>query len=315
MTPKRIQPSDIKDILTGILFSMLIIAIMHIMPLFGIFAWVILPLPVLFYRLKTGRNGSGIIVLISLAALIVLTQNIVFNVLYFGALLATGFLLGEFIEKYLPVERIVLFTGLTIAGTFLILLVIYSFSQGQGVHHIILAYIAQYQALLEQLFSESSQLYPQMDMNPADFKKVGSLFAIVFPGILINSYLTMVWINILLIKRLLKKKGIVVQSIENLNRWKAPFQLIFGVIVMSILTFLLSGALKYIAINCLIILLFIYFFQGIAVVSFFFQKKSAPFAIRLFVYILIAIQPFFLTLVIGFGLFDNWANFRKLDTA
>ncbi len=315
MTRTLLQPAVIKDILTGSLFSMMVIAIMHIMPLLGIFAWVVLPLPVLFYRLKTGRNGSCIIILISLGVLFVFTQNIVFNVLYFGSLLATGFFLGEFIEKHLPVERIILYTGLIIAGTFIGLLVMYSFSQGQGIHHIILAYFTQYQTVLEKLFSESSQLYPQVDMNPDDFKRVGSLFAIVFPGILINSYLTMVWINILLIKRLLKNKGIVVHSIENLNHWKAPFQLIFGVITMSILTFLLSGVLQYIAINCLIILLFIYFFQGIAVVSFFFQKKSAPVALRFFVYILIAIQPFFLTLVIGFGLFDNWANFRKLDTA
>ncbi|MCP4670460.1 MAG: DUF2232 domain-containing protein, partial [Desulfobacula sp.] len=58
-----------------------------------------------------------------------------------------------------------------------------------------------------------------------------------------------------------------------------------------------------------------YFFQGIAIVSFLFTKKRAPFALRFFLYILIAIQPFFMFLVIGMGLFDTWFNFRKLDTA
>jgi uncharacterized protein YybS (DUF2232 family) len=60
--------------------------------------------------------------------------------------------------------------------------------------------------------------------------------------------------------------------------------------------------------------MFVYFFQGIAIVSFLFQKKSAPFALRSFFYILIAIQPLFMLLVIGVGLFDTWFNFRKLDT-
>ena len=152
-----------------------------------------------------------------------------------------------------------------------------------------------------------------MDMKPEDIKKVSSLFAMILPGILTSSYLTMIWINILMIKRLLKKQGITVQSIENLSHWRAPFVLVFGVIVFSILLFLASGPLKIIAINCLTILMFIYFFQGIAVISYFFQKKKAPIALRIFTYVLIAIQPLFLAIVIGFGLFDTWANFRKID--
>jgi uncharacterized protein YybS (DUF2232 family) len=111
------------------------------------------------------------------------------------------------------------------------------------------------------------------------------------------------------------KKGIFIKSIENLNQWKAPDYLIFGVIAASIVIFLPLGVLKLLAVNCLIILMFVYFFQGIAVVSFFFHKKSAPFALRFFFYALIAVQPLFLLLVIGFGLFDTWINFRKLDTA
>ena len=313
MTYTLSQPSVIKDLITGTLFCLLIIAIMHWMPILGIFAWVLLPLPVLFYRLKTGRNGSGIIMMICLLALIVLTRNIAFNVIYFGTLLVTGFFLGEFIEKHLPVEKIVLYASLATAGSLLAALFIYSLSQGKGIHELITGYITQSRALSEQLFKESSQLYPQMNIKPEDAKELGQLLAGIFPGILINSYLTMVWINILLIKRLLKTKNIVVQSIENLTRWKAPFMLIFGVIACSIILFLVPGPLKFVAINCLTILMFIYFFQGIAVVSYFFKKKKAPFALKFFIYILIAIQPLFLTLVIGFGLFDTWANFRKID--
>jgi len=58
----------------------------------------------------------------------------------------------------------------------------------------------------------------------------------------------------------------------------------------------------------------VYFFQGIAVVSFFFQTKRSPTALRMFCYSLIAVQLYFLILVIGLGFFDNWINFRKLGT-
>jgi uncharacterized protein YybS (DUF2232 family) len=125
----------------------------------------------------------------------------------------------------------------------------------------------------------------------------------------------MAWLNILIIKRLLLKKGIIVKSIENLTQWRAPDHLIVGVITLSVLLFVPVDVLKILSANGLMILLFVYFFQGIAVVSFFFKKKSAPIAFRFFFYFLIAIQPLFMFLVIGFGLFDTWFNFRKLDTA
>jgi len=78
--------------------------------------------------------------------------------------------------------------------------------------------------------------------------------------------------------------------------------------------FLPMEAPKYVSINCLIVLMLVYFFQGIAVVSFFFQKKRSPTALRMFCYSLIAVQLYFLILVIGLGFFDNWINFRKLGT-
>ena len=315
MTGTLIQPTIIKDILTGILLCILIIAIMYIMPLIGIFAWMFLPLPILFYRLKTGRNSSGIIMVASLAVLIVFTRDFAFNTLYFGSLLMTGFFLGEFIEKHLSIEKIILYTCFTVFGSCAAVLFIYSLTYTQGIEHLFSNYVYRYHALSSQLFSESAQLYPEMKVDQQMLEKASSLFVLIFPGIFINSYLTMVWLNILLIKKVLLKKGIIVKSIENLNQWKAPEYLVFGVIALSVLIFLPVYALKLLAVNCLIILMFVYFSQGIAVVSFFFQKKSVPFALRIFFYILIAIQPLFMFLVIGFGLFDIWINFRKLDTA
>ncbi len=315
MTGTLIQPFIIKNILTGILLCILIITIIYIMPLIGVFAWMFLPLPVLFYRLKTGRSSSGIIVAASLAVLIVFTQNFAFNMLYFGSLLMTGFFLGEFIEKHLSIEKIVLYTGFAVLGICTAILLVYALTSNQGIEHLISDYVSRYHALSSQLFSESAQLYPDMKIDRQTLEKASALFVLIFPGIFINSYLAMVWLNILLIKKVLLKKGIIVKSIENLNQWKTPDYLVFGVIALSVLIFLPIYVLKLIAVNCLIILMFVYFFQGIAVVSFFFQKKSVPFALRSFFFILIAIQPFFMFLVIGFGLFDTWINFRKLNTA
>ena len=286
MTGMQIQSAVIKDILTGILLYMLIIAGMYMIPLTGVAAWLFLPLPVLFYRLKTGRKGGIIIMLTSLAILMLVTRNIAMVTLYFGSLL-TGFVLGECIENHFPVGKIMLATCLIVFGSCLLGVFLYSVSSGREIQQLMSGYISNYYAVSGEFFSELERLYPEMNLDRQMFEKENSVILLAAPGIFINSYLMMLWLNILLMKTILLKKGIIVKTIENLNRWKAPHALVFGLIAVSVLIFFASGALKIISINILIILLFVYFFQGIAVVSFFFQKKSAPFAVRFFFYLLI----------------------------
>ena len=57
----------------------------------------------------------------------------------------------------------------------------------------------------------------------------------------------------------------------------------------------------------------IYFFQGIAIVAFYFDKKNLPRPLRVFLYSLIALQQFLLLIIIGIGFFDVWLDLRKLN--
>jgi uncharacterized protein YybS (DUF2232 family) len=56
----------------------------------------------------------------------------------------------------------------------------------------------------------------------------------------------------------------------------------------------------------------VYFFQGIAIVSYYFNKKRFPKILRIFLYTLMALQQLILLAVIGLGFFDLWINFRRL---
>ncbi len=93
--------------------------------------------------------------------------------------------------------------------------------------------------------------------------------------------------------------------------WKAPEVLVWGVIGCGLALFIPITALKVIGLNGLLILMTVYFFQGIAIVSFYFEKKRFPRVIRFFLYALIALQQLILLAVIGLGFFDMWVNFRR----
>jgi uncharacterized protein YybS (DUF2232 family) len=315
LTGTQIQPAAVKDILTGIFLCMLIIITMHALPVMDLFIWLFLPLPVLFYRLKAGRNAGGIIIAACIAGLAVLTGSIAFNLLYFGFFLITGFFLGEYIERMLSIEKIMIYTFLTVFGICTAMFLFYAVFQHLDIGNLISTFFKDYQAHSMQVFSQTAHIYPQMEIDLKQLEQVNSLFVLIIPGIVVNAYVTMMWLNIVYIKRLLLRRGITISNLENLNHWKAPDFLIFCVIATGFLFFLPISTLQIFSGNCLFVLMFIYFLQGISVVSFFFDKKSAPFVLRFFFYVFITIQPLFMCLVIGFGLFDNWFNFRKLDMA
>jgi len=298
----------LKEILIGVSLCILIFGIIFAFPLLGVFALLFLPLPVLFYRLKLGRYAGALTVALSFFVLLLMTRGLAFDILYFGSLLMTGFFLGECIERHFNIQKTMILTALMVAGAAFTTFALYTMTQGQSMGAILSDYLSQY-------FSLTAELYSEMGIEQDQIQALNSAFIIVLPGMFLVSYLTTIWMNILIIRKLLLRKGITLKSIDRLNQYRTPDFLVWVVIATGLALMLPMEPVKYIGINCLILLMLVYFFQGIAVVSFYFQKKNSPMFLRVFCYSLIAVQLYFLILVIGLGFFDNWINFRKLDTA
>ncbi|PLX79656.1 MAG: hypothetical protein C0616_10810 [Desulfuromonas sp.] len=95
------------------------------------------------------------------------------------------------------------------------------------------------------------------------------------------------------------------------TQWKAPEFLIWLLILAGFGVFYLEGTGRQVALNALLILLPVYFLQGMAVVSFFFLKKKVPPLFRTFGYVLLTMLNPFQMIVTGIGVFDLWIDFRK----
>lgn len=92
--------------------------------------------------------------------------------------------------------------------------------------------------------------------------------------------------------------------------WKAPEQLIWVLIVAGFVFFVTEGVTKQIGLNLLIVLLLVYFVQGLAVVTEFFERSQFPLFLRVMGYSMALIfgpLPF-----AGIGVFDLWIDFRKI---
>ena len=237
-----------------------------------------------------------------------MTRGLAFDILYFGSLLITGFFLGECIERHFNIQKTMVLTTVLVSGAAFTAFWLYTLSQGESITTLASAYLAKYLNL-------TAEIYKEMGMEKDQIKILNEAFVAVLPGMFLVSYLTTLWLNILIIRNLLVRKGITLKSMVQLNCYRAPEYLVWGVILLGLALMLPNETARAVSINCLIVLMLVYFFQGIAVVSFFFTKKNSPIFLRVVCYSLIAVQLYVLIMVIGLGFFDNWLNFRKLDTA
>jgi uncharacterized protein YybS (DUF2232 family) len=151
-----------------------------------------------------------------------------------------------------------------------------------------------------------------IQMISTSLDKIHGALVRIIPALVSVSTLFVAWTSILLAKPVLMRRSLFYPDFGPLNLWQAPEYLVWGVIGCGLTLFLPNESIKIIGLNGLLILMSVYFFQGIAIVSFYFNKKKFPRMIRIFLYTLVAVQQLVLLAVIGLGFFDMWFNFRKL---
>jgi uncharacterized protein YybS (DUF2232 family) len=65
-----------------------------------------------------------------------------------------------------------------------------------------------------------------------------------------------------------------------------------------------------IALNILVVLYFLYFVQGLAIIVWYATKKNLPRVLQGIFYVVLALQPLLTAVVAVFGLADLWVDIR-----
>jgi len=300
-----------KDIVNGVLITSLIFFTSVFIPIIGFFGAFFIPLPILFYRLKLGRKNGALIPVISGSILYFVIGGMSADVLFFVELLLIGFMLGELIELNYSIDKVMLYATGTVLISGFMGLVFYSVLSGEGIHAIVSDYVTKNLDLTMVLYQNMGMSEENIHLIDRFLAELQPLIVQILPAMVTASTLFVAWTNILIARPVLKRRSLSYPDFGPLNMWKAPEYLVWGVIACGLALFLPGSAINAIGQNGLLILMTVYFFQGIAIVSFYFEKKRFPRFIRFFLYTLIAVQHLILLAVIGLGFFDMWVNFRK----
>jgi hypothetical protein len=129
-----------------------------------------------------------------------------------------------------------------------------------------------------------------------------------YPGMLIVVGAALQLITVGLLALLIRPGRLAGPS---LAAWRAPELLIWALIAAGFLTAFGTGVVEDAAINVLIVLLPVYFLQGLAVVEHLLRRKGLSPLLRGIGYLVLLLVNPLPVIVTAVGVFDLWADFRK----
>jgi uncharacterized protein YybS (DUF2232 family) len=284
-----------------------------LIPFIGPVVVILTPLPVLYFCSRLGRlRGLMVLAVSYLAAFGILGlsgQRSNLPVLFMIGF--AGVLLSEVLKRHRSVEKTFLLasSALFCCGAGFVLY--HSFRTGIAPWQTVELYVAE-------IVRENIKLYAQLNISEEQVRliresapQITHLFTGIFPALALSGIVFTVWVNLLAGRLLFRIHGVAFPDFGDLAAWKAPERLVWILIAAGGMVFVPMEGVTVVGMNLLIVCGLIYLFQGLAIAAFFFRQKRVPMIFRWLFYGLLLIQQYMLIIVIAFGLFDMWVDFRK----
>lgn len=311
--PTQTTAANPRDFLTGTGLLVLLGALTLYFPVLGFICFFLMPLPVIFYRVKLGRNPSGMMATAAIAVIWALGGRHTIDLWLIACMLGLGFALGDSLEKDLTIEKTIAYPcAAVLAGAIAALIFIGNISES-GPWEMTSDYVRKNLEMTAAAYENMDSGNRSIEMLTGSLDRIHYVLMRIMPAVALSGLVFAAWANLLLARTILLARGIMHPDFGRLNRWKAPDMLVWGVIGCSLLVVAAGDPLSFVGTNGLILLMLIYLFQGLAVMSFYFESKQVPVFLRLLIYAFFAIQQLFALLIVGVGFFDTWADFRRLS--
>lgn len=309
------QSINIREIAYPSIISMVLFSAAIFLSPLGLLFSIFCPIPIVLAYLYRSQK-TGILSMVTVTIVLALFLNVRYSVIFFVEYGLVAVVMAESIRRKYSIGKI-LFLSL---GASLLL-------GGALIYALLLSKDLDLSSLMaEQIkfsIASSTDLYREMGFSSIEIDKI-NLYSDKMTSIVVNSMPALmvlsssfgILINYVLTKTIWNKYVGNNSYFENesLERWSSDESLIWILIGSGTALLLPLKGLNTIGLNLLIISLLAYFYQGLAIIVFLMRKKTFPFFVKVIAYLLIIIQPILLFFIIFLGIFDMWADFRKLKT-
>jgi uncharacterized protein YybS (DUF2232 family) len=302
-----------RDMLRGSTILTLTFLFVALIPFIGPAVVILTPLPTLYYCSRLGRRSGLMVLVVSFLAtsgiLSILGQATSLPVL--SMIGFAGVVLSEVLKRHLSIEKTFLLASLALFCCGVGFVLCHSFRTGLAPWRILELYVAG-------IVQENIKLYAQLNISEEQVRliresapQITHLFTGIFPALALSGAVFTVWVNLLAGRILFRRNGVPFPDFGDLAAWKAPERLVWILIAGGGMVIAPLEGAAIVGMNLLILCGLIYLFQGLAIAAFLFRQKQVPVMFRWLFYTLLFVQQYMLIIVIAFGLFDMWVDFRK----
>ncbi len=297
----------------GLVALLTIILLGRLSPIATLFLGTWLPLPLLLvgWRLSTGE----VALLALIGALFVFALNpgeaVLLDSLGLWMLLLMGLILTACHHRSWPPGEAIMFTVLVLGLLFLVFFLGQAYFQG-------ITPGALWAQKSQEVTSTLTEMLRETGMDSSDLQMVGlpkvgvqDLVAKVFPALVLINTGLVAWVNVLVVRKLANLWGWVDPG-EPLSHWASPEWLVFFFVAAGFALLARQAWLRQAGLNLLLVLGFVYFCQGMAVMAALLERYQVPWALRGLGYVLAFMNPLMVVVTI-LGLVDLWLDFRKLQ--
>lgn len=275
---------------------------------------VVAPLPVLYFYSRMGRYRGVFYYALTLALVSWLLTSLDAPVpaSYFFIFGSLGLILSEVLRLDLSIEKTVL-----VAAAGLLILVVAALSWHGATSGVTLSlFVEEHVARTVrdniELYAGTGAPAAHVEMIRGKEAQMTALLLGIMPSLVIAGCAVAVWISLLAGSIIFRKRSMWYPDFGDLTRWKLPDGIVWAVMITFAVALIPWRAMMFVGMNGLIILLFLYMFQGFSVIAYFFKVKNVPLFIRIALYGIILVQQLLILPVAVLGIIDVWADFRKL---
>jgi uncharacterized protein YybS (DUF2232 family) len=265
------------------------------------------PWPIALLLLRKGSSWA-LVALLASSLLLAGVGGLTLGLAYLVQFGVGSFLVPYFLKRGWEWDKAILISVGASAGSGLVALGAYAYQEGKTplalADHWARTEVAR---ALEAL--RSAKLPAEVALQTEQLvEEVGKKLVELYPAITILSVAGMLLVTVWFLRR---RAGAVLPPQSPFKGWKVAENLVWVLISSGAGALFLQGGWHRFALNIVLIVSAIYFLQGLAILSHFFNVKGVPPIFRVLGYFLVVASFPLRILATGVGIFDLWIDFRK----
>jgi len=275
---------------------------------FGSFLNLLTPVAATYVGMRFGGRSAIVIVVVT-CALLQQLATIYTLAAYIGLFGVSSILLPVFLRRHIPWDRSVFYAtigSVAVTAAMISVAVVLSGTNLQDLtNQIVQSEVQQAMEIYRGTGFTEAQLQEMQQVMDG----MASFIKESFYGLYVVSLLLIQTLSLLLLQRFKGNSYRIAGT--SFSQWRVPAGVIWLLIASGFSLLVPIDIVALIGRNLLIVLLPLYFLQGMAVVSSYMQKKPYPPLVKGLIYLLLLILNPLPIIITCAGVFDLWIDFRR----